>query len=205
MMHNDDDTKQSVSEAKRLRVKDNKLEPKPRFPLPRRVCAFSLSMTFPMLLRHLAVWRRPDMQGRRGSVPCYRGMYGRRHLLMVSMLLACMSLSLPGASSAPVPLRPCLRAAASAARASAADGTGATDEDGVALLLTEADAEAEAEENQEKTPDKTASDRRRAAKIPQPFKLDELIVQWDSWETSQVTERKERGGQGKGKTEEYRE
>lgn len=97
-------------------------------------------------------------------------------ILILSLL--CMTLLLPMASSTLVHLRPCLDADADSVAASAS-GEGSNSASHADALF--AMAEEEAEKNEEH-----AKNGRRAVNIPQSFKLDELIVQWDSWTTSQM-------------------
>jgi len=60
------------------------------------------------------------------------------------------------------------------------DGSGA-DDDGSAILTLE----------EQESEDKRRAGRRSAG-IPQPFKLDRLKLQWDTWATSQVPSRLDR-------------
>ena len=72
------------------------------------------------------------------------------------------------------------RTAGAAAEATAGDGNS-----DAAALVTESFAENEQEQEAEQEQDADEGGRRRVS-VPQPFMLPELVLQWDSWPTSQI-------------------
>ena len=99
----------------------------------------------------------------------------RKIVLFIALLLA-----LPAYNADAVELRACLR---SQALTNDGDGEAASDklasDDGSAILALE-------EESAEESNRRAGTGSRRVASVPQPFKLEHLKLQWDSWTTSQV-------------------
>ena len=110
------------------------------------------------------------MSHRRGSIAF---VLCGKIVIVIALLLA-----LPAYDA--VELRACLRSQAQTIDGdSKADSDKSTSDDGSAILALE-------EELAEESNRRAGTGSRRVAPAPQPFKLEHLKLQWDSWTTSQV-------------------